>query len=98
MAQGSEPSPPASETATASSASDEPAIGAWMIGSSIPANAVKRLSNPMKDRLNHKDTKAQRGRAATNRDEPQAKVFPSWDRRGRRAIKKMPRSLLWKAR
>src|SRR2546426_4544580 len=74
MAHGREPSPPASETATESSASDEPAIGAWMIGSSMPAKVVKVLSNPMKDRLNHKDTKAQRHKGITRQSRNQIEM------------------------
>ena len=36
MAHGSDPSPPASLTAIAISVPLAPAIGAWMIGSSVP--------------------------------------------------------------
>jgi hypothetical protein len=38
MAHGNEPKPPALDTATASSLPCEPAMGAWMTGSSIPNN------------------------------------------------------------
>ncbi len=41
-AQGSEPSPPASATATTISMPLAPAIGAWMIGTSMPNRSVKR--------------------------------------------------------
>ena len=44
MAQGNEPSPPASLTATAIAAPVAPAIGAWMIGSSIPNRSSNRRS------------------------------------------------------
>jgi hypothetical protein len=40
IAQGIEPNPPAADTARASSQSDEPAIGACMIGISIPSIPV----------------------------------------------------------
>ena len=43
-AQGSEPRPPASATATAMSASTAPAIGAWTIGSSMPKRSRMRRS------------------------------------------------------
>jgi hypothetical protein len=39
-AHGSEPSPPAFETAIASALPCTPAIGAWTIGSSIPSSAL----------------------------------------------------------
>src|SRR5687767_14399070 len=39
-AQGSDPRPPAVDTAIASALPCDPAIGAWMIGSSIPSRAV----------------------------------------------------------
>lgn len=35
-AQGSDPSPPAFDTAIASALARDPAMGAWMIGSSMP--------------------------------------------------------------
>jgi hypothetical protein len=48
MAHGRDPSPPASDTAIARSVPLEPAIGAWMIGSSIPRSSVNldRTSTP----------------------------------------------------
>src|SRR5258708_19405187 len=39
MAQGSEPRPPAFDTAAASAWPCTPAMGAWMIGSSMPRNS-----------------------------------------------------------
>jgi hypothetical protein len=43
MAQGSEPNPPALETATASALPYTPAMGAWMIGSSILRSSLRDL-------------------------------------------------------
>src|SRR5687768_846253 len=40
VAQPSEPRPPALDTAIASALPCEPAIGAWMIGSSMPKRSV----------------------------------------------------------
>jgi hypothetical protein len=47
MAQGSDPSPPASLTAIAISEPEAPAIGAWMIGSSTPNKSSSLLSGHM---------------------------------------------------
>src|ERR1051326_3365654 len=47
MAQGSDPRPPAAETAAASSASMAPAIGASTIGCSIPNKSMRRRSGHM---------------------------------------------------
>jgi hypothetical protein len=43
MAQGSEPKPPALQTAMASALPWTPAIGAWMIGSSMPRRALREV-------------------------------------------------------
>ncbi len=41
VAQGNDPSPPAFDTATASAAPRTPAMGAWMIGSSMPNSSCR---------------------------------------------------------
>ena len=43
IAHGSDPRPPALDTATASADSCTPAIGAWMIGNSVPSRSVSRM-------------------------------------------------------
>ena len=50
IAHGSEPSPPAFDTAMASALPCTPAIGAWMIGSSMPSRwRTLEATLPMSD-------------------------------------------------
>ncbi|MOA27677.1 hypothetical protein D3C78_1485650 [compost metagenome] len=62
-AHGSEPSPPASATAIASAEPLAPAIGAWMIGSSMPSRSRIRVSgHVLIDFLRQVKSAAQGGR------------------------------------
>jgi hypothetical protein len=47
IALGIEPRPPALETATASALSCAPAMGAWMIGRSIPRRSCRITIEPL---------------------------------------------------
>src|SRR5215213_7277640 len=47
MAHGSEPSPPASETWITISGDTAPAVGAWMMGCSMPRRSRSRASGHM---------------------------------------------------
>src|SRR5689334_19529420 len=51
MAQPSDPKPPAFETAIAIALPAAPAIGAWMIGSSMPSRSVSLLEGMVRSRV-----------------------------------------------